>query len=114
MQKTEGGIIHQEDTRDTGTRSPRAPLSGSSKPQSALSEPGVGAQVLLIFPARLLRASAPQSPAKASSFQGLALDWNRLDALCWLRDVEALFGGVHPAGDQVFQPSLGSRSNRRA
>jgi hypothetical protein len=60
----------------------------------------VGAQVLLIFRARLL-LHQPHIVLEGHRLSMQALDWNRLDALCWLTDVEALFGGVHPAGDSL-------------
>ncbi|OLB33957.1 MAG: hypothetical protein AUF64_02560 [Chloroflexi bacterium 13_1_20CM_54_36] len=85
-------------------------LPGGWGPQSALGEPGMGAPILLIFGERLLLHQR-HIVLERHRLSIQALDWNRLDTSSWLPDVEALLGGVHPAGDQVFQPSFGSHRN---
>jgi hypothetical protein len=75
-------------------------LPGGSSPQSALGEPGMGAQILLIFGARLLLHQR-HIVLEGHRLSIQAFDGNRLDASSWLPDVEALLGGVHPAGNSL-------------
>src|SRR5512135_1423517 len=99
-QKTEGGIITSR-TLVMQVLDPFAlRLPGGSSPQSALGEPRMGAQILLIFGARLL-LHQPHIVLEGHRLSIQALDWNRLDASCWLPDVEALLGGIHIAGDSL-------------
>jgi hypothetical protein len=71
-----------------------------SSPETALDEPGMGPHILLIFGARLLLHQRYRLPEEHRlSIQ--AFDRDRLDVSCWLPDVEALLGGVHPAGDPL-------------
>ncbi len=72
----------------------------SSSPQSALGESRMGAHILLIFGARLLLHQR-HIVLEGHRLSIQALDGNRLDASCWLPDVEALLGGIHIAGDSL-------------
>jgi len=109
-QKAEGGIITSRTLVMQVLDLIALRLPGGWGPQSALGEPGMGAPILLIFGERLLLHQR-HIVLERHRLSIQALDWNRLDTSSWLPDVEALLGGVHPAGDQVFQPSFGSHRN---
>jgi hypothetical protein len=91
----------------------RLPLAAGSSPQPALSEPGMGAQVMLIF-----RARAPRFMSATESWKGTVFPYKPLMGIDLIRpgflpDVKALLGGIDPAGDQVFPPGVGSQNSRR-
>ena len=75
-------------------------LPGGSSPQTALGESGMGAQILLVFRARLLLHQR-HIFLEGHCLPMQAFDRDRLDVSSWLPDVKLLFGGVHPAGDPL-------------